>query len=266
MSLELKWDVTMDDLMTEKQLEFVTFIHQHYAMTGELLTEQLALEEFGFTKKQFRGFMASDKIQSALLERGIELSKFHLDPKSWQSKALTPKQLLVANSLLDLTDTRSDKKKLQDLEVSTTMYQSWLRDPVFGEYIRSRANAMLKENQHEADRALLDKIKQGDIKAISYLNELNGKFVPQRGNSDQNNQVLNLQSLIVRIVEIVTDEVEDLATAAKIGNRLEALMAGHRIAQSGGSVEQLPEPEVAQARELSPKMQDLLNEGQGVNI
>lgn len=252
--------------MNEDLLQFITFIHQHYAMTGELLTEQKAADDFGFTKTYFRQCMADERVQEALEERGIDLKRFHLSPDSWKSKALTPKQLLVANSILDLTDTRSEKKKLQDLEVSTGTYQSWLKDPVFSNYLRTRAESMLGDHQHDAHLALIDEAKSGNIRAIQYLNEINGRFLSQAGkNGNAESAVINLQNMIVRIVEIVQDEVDDPQTQLRISEKLAALTQGNILA-NGTAPEPIIVPPTAPARQYTDKQKELLDHGDGINL
>lgn len=235
-------------------------------MTGELLTEQKAAEEFGFTKKYFRECMADERVQEALEERGISLRDFHVEPGSWQSKALTPEQLLVANTMLDITDTRSEKKKLQDLGVKTTQYQTWLRDPVFSNYLRTRAEAMLGDNQYDVHLALVSEAKAGNIKAIQYLNELNGRFISQAGrNGNAESAVVNLQNMIVRIVEIVQDEVDDPATQLRISEKLAALTQGSILA-NGAQQDTIVRPPTAPPRVYTEKQKELLEHGDGINL
>lgn len=252
--------------LTERQLEFVTFIHQRHALTGELLTEQKAKDEFDIPFKFFRECMANEDVKEALSERGIELKAFHTDPSSWRSQALTPLQLLTANKMLDLADTKSDKRKLQELGVSTTQYQSWLRDPVFSDYIRSRAELLLGDSQHKAHLALLDKVEQGDVRAIAYYNELTNRFTPNANKGQSDNAVVNLQQIIVRIVEIITDEVDDPETVLRIGDKLQTLMSGHMLAQSAVPESDVTMPEVKQARTYTPKLKELLESGEGINL
>lgn len=249
--------------LSEDELQFVTFVHQYHAITGELLSAEKAKDEFGFPKTKYMEWMSDADVRHALGERGIDVKKYQADPGTWESKSLTPVQLLTANSLLDLTDTRSDKKKLQDLGVSTGQYQSWLRDPVFGDYLRTRAELLLKDSQHEAHLALLDKVRQGDMKAIAYLNEINGRYVQQNGSAQS--AVINLQQMIIKIVEIIQEEVEDGPTAVRIAERMEALTMGATLAGIQQEVQEITEPEVAKPRELTPAMQKLMDQGHGVD-
>jgi hypothetical protein len=211
--------------LTEFETQLVTFLTQQYGLTGKLLTADRALQEFGIPAGEFTKAIENPNVRAALVERGIVFERF--DESSWTSKSLTPIQLLVANSLLDLTDTRSQKKKLQDLETSTVTYQAWLKDPVFKEYLHKRAEQLIGENQHEVDSALLDRVRAGDLKAIAYYNELTGRFVQasrtQSGNVD-------IQSIIVKIIEIVDECVTLQEDKLKVGQKLKQLISARNMA------------------------------------
>ena len=215
--------VEQQEMLTPEQLDLVTFFSQYYNLTGELLTADKAEEDFNVPKELVSNSLANDLFIKALEERGINFSRF---ADTWLSKSLTPQQLIVANTLLDLTDQRSNKKKLQDLGVSTATYQTWLKDPVFANYVHTRAEQSLGENKHEVHLALLDKVRSGDIKAISYFNEMTGRFVPQRANA----QNFDVQSLIVKIIEIIDMHVTDSNMKLDIANDLKKLIAANNVA------------------------------------
>lgn len=230
---------------TFDKAQLVSFIEQHYALTGKILSADQALEEFGIPVGHYNSVLDDPKCKEALEEKGIVFQRFTGD---WTAKSLTPKQLLAANSMLDLTDTRSQKKKLQDLKVHTQTWQSWLKDPVFKEYLATRASQMINENEHEADLALLDRIRSGDMKAISLYYEMSGKFVPQRAG---NNNV-DIQNLLIKVIEIITEEVTDTDDAIRISNRLRALATARNVAGAimGSDDEPINVPEVVEIRDI----------------
>lgn len=256
--------------MTEEQLQFVTFIHQHHSLTGELMSQEYAGKEYGFSPPKYQRYMNLEVVKAALQERGIELARYidQPDENKWLSSSLTPDQLLVANTMLDLIDTRSEKKKLQDLGISTSKYQQWLKDPVFSTYLRERAESMIAgELQHDALLALGDKVRSGDINAIKYYHEFTNRFIPvaNRG-AGTNGATADIQGLLVRIIEIITDEVDDPLAITRIADRFKTLMTARTIAgQLIDESEPILIPEISQARVLTPKMQELLEKGEGVN-
>lgn len=260
--------------LTEDELQFVTYCHQIYALEGSILSEESAKQSLMMPPKEYQRLMSDDRILAALEERGVRppvgTSNNVVELKEWQKNlqvnSLTSQQLLVANAMLDLVDTRSQKKKLQDLGVSTQTYATWLKDAVFQNYLRTRAESMLGENQHEAALALLDKVRMGDIKAIELYYEMQGIYTRASASQVNAQQVaVDVQNLIVSIIEIITDEVDDFQVAARISNRMKGLIQARTIANDlvNGNVntttgEVLVKPDVVKAPELSPELKELM--------
>lgn len=231
--------------LTEFEVQLVTFLGQHYQLHNVLLSQDKAFEDYGIPVEKYKRALANPLFKQALVERGIVFERFDTD--NWTSKSLTPIQLLVADCLLDLTDTRTNKKKLQDHGVSTLQYNAWLKDPVFKDYLHKRASAAIGDNAHEVDLALLDRVRAGDLKAIELYYEMTGKFVKQRANASQ----IDPTNLITRIIEIIIEEVSDPDEAKSIAQRLRALITARNVA---GALVQDEEPiivpEITATREL----------------
>lgn len=249
--------------LTPEELEFVTIIHYEYGLHGELDLEGIS-KEYLYEEEYVKAALQDESILKALVERGLprRLLEGLVNVESPVGKAkLTPIQLIVANAMLDLADTRSVKKKLQDLGTNTATYQMWLRDPNFNNYLKERAESLIGDNQHEAMLALLDKVSGGDLNAIKYFHELTGRFVPQAATNNGASSSHDMQNMIIRIIEIIIDEVDDPQTALRISDRLKGLVTGAQIAGV------LPAPEVSVPeiahREITPEVQDLMNRGVG---
>ena len=138
--------------------------------------------------------------------------------------------MAVANALIDLTDTRSQKKKLQDFNISTSRYQAWLKDPIFREYLQERAESTLDDNAHEVNLALMDSVRSGNIKAIEYYNEITGRFVPMSRRGGSNAPSIDTHTLITSIIEIIQQRVKDRDVQAAIGQDLRQLIERNHMA------------------------------------
>lgn len=263
--------------LTEAELQFITFMHQNYELNGSILGMEACHELIGIPEDEYIELMSDERITSALDERGVVIklgtpvgssSKGNvIELKDWQKQValqtLTPVQLIVANTMLDLIDTRSQKKKLQDLGISTTTYNAWLKDPAFQGYLRERAENMLGDNQHEAHLALLDKVRMGDLKAIELYYEFQGIYTRASASQVNANQVaVDVQNLLVRIIEIINDEVDDPQVAANIADRFKDLMVARTIA---GEVvrQEIVQPEVAKPRVITEELQAIMDKGEG---
>lgn len=247
--------------VSEIDLDFITLIDQHWSLTGEIPTAEKAHDLWGFSLNEFTSLLSKASVIMALEERGINLSRIVTldsdDSPQWRKSSLTPTQLIVANALLDLTDQRSDKKKLQDLGVTTGQYQRWLKDPVFNSYLRERAEGLLGDSQHEASLALLDKVKAGDLAALKFYMEYTGRFLSSTDKGQSNGTAINqdFTALMVRIIEIITEEA-DGPTAFRIAQRLKEATAIHKMAIDISAAE-IVVPDVAPMRILTSEMKQL---------
>lgn len=272
--------------LTTDQLDFVTLVHQYFGIEGKLMNCSIAVKDYFFEEKEFNDLFGDPLVQKALTERGVinrrnapvlkhgngkprklkeeTLEQQQAEHRRWKDTSLDPMQLLVANSMLDLIDTRSQKKKLQDLGVSTGQYAAWMNDPVFSDYMRERAENMLGQGQHEAHLALLDKVRMGDMKAISYYNEMIGRFVTQNTGLGTNTSGSDFKNILVRILEIINDEIDDPAISLRIADKFKGLInaqtvAGHLM----GGEEPIEKPHIADTRDLTPRLQELMTKGEG---
>lgn len=248
-----------NEALAAEWIQFVTIVD--YEWNLKRLSDERLVEEYGYTEDEIRGLYSNDNVVAALLERGIDVGQIRPTGVHRHAK-LSPLQLIVANRLLDLTDNRSDKKKIQDSGVTTLQYNAWLADPEFTGYLRERAEGLLGSSQHEILLALMDKVKARDTSAIKLALEITGRHVSQTGSSNNGPSQHDVSNLITRVVEIIIDEVEDQPTAMRIAERLQGLVIGARVA---GTMEAaaIPKPEIATPREITPEVQSMMDKGLG---
>lgn len=244
--------------LTAEHIQFVTIVD--YEWNLKRLTDERLRDEYGYTASELNSYYADDRIKEALAERGINVSQIRPEEGIKHAK-LSPIQLIVANRLLDLTDNRSDKKKLQDSGVTTLQYSAWLSDPEFTGYMRERAEGLLGSSQHEILLALMDKVKARDTSAIKLALEVTGRHVSQTSGNNGPSQH-DVSGIIMRVVEIIIDEVEDQPTAMRIAERLQGLVTGAQIAGVMASPAVVI-PEIAQPREITPEVKAMMDQGLG---
>lgn len=203
--------------MSEKEFDVLNFIEQEWLLHGQLPTAARVKELGLATEVWYKTLLEREDVRRNLLARGIRFA----DNKG----VLTEQQLTAANVMLDLTDNRSRKKKLADLKIPTQLWESWLADPVFQDYLRQRSERIIGSNQHEAHLALLDRVRAGDMSAIKYFNEINGRYVQSRGDT------VDLPGLIFRIIEIVQKRVSNNEEIMAIADDLLTLANGVGVAQ-----------------------------------
>lgn len=267
--------------LTADELDFVNCLHQHTMIVGSLPDIETCINDYYYTEQEYETFMTSKAVTEALQERELLIrpdlevtkkGKYVGLPSTpvgdRAAKMLSPRQLMVANFMLDINDTRSDKKKLQDLQVSTQTYQRWLSDPKFSNYLKERAEGLIGNVQHEALLALADKVKAGDVSAIKLYLEFTNRFTSSSGGVNVNvgtgGTKADFQAVLVNILEIIQDEVDDPETIIRISERFKAMMQVQSVArQLLDNAEPIAVPEIAQNRELNPKLKELMNKGEG---
>lgn len=251
------------DIDLDEDASFASLVIMHHNLEDELLTPEKASKEYGIDPEEFVTFMKKEKVVQSLRDAGVireyqapEVIYLKVD-NDWRDNVLTPLQLKTANMMLDLIDTRSQKKKLQDVGVSTERYQNWLRDPIFNAYLRKRATDMLGETQHEAHLALLDKVRMGDTNALKLYYEITGMYVP--GGRTNDSQAQDFQLLLSRILEIINDEIDDPAIGARIADKFRTLIGANNMARDLTASVQADKPEIAGMRELTPRLRELMD-------
>lgn len=255
--------------LSPAQAEFITILDYEWHLKGNLDPDALK-DEYGFTDDEWEALANSSVVHAALQERGISIKTISPDAemvKALGRSKLTPIQLIVANAMLDMVDTRPPKKKLADLNVTPYQYQSWLKEPEFINYMKERSEGLLTDVSHEIMLAMIDKAMSGDMKAVAYYHEMTGRFVQTTSsNSGGGGSQHDLQQMIVRIIEIIVDEVDDFDTATRISERLKGLVMGHQIANAAvGEPDVIEQPEIAAPRNMTPRAVEMMKRGVGVN-
>jgi len=196
---------TREERAKKINADFNGFIETYYNQQGSLPSlERLKAE---FPEKPARSLQEDFKAAAVKLEtKGYGITK---------KDYLTPEQLAVANSILNLADKRSITKKLQDFQVSPAKYANWKKNPIFNGYLRERSEALLGESVGDVHLALIDSASNGDIQAIKLFYEITGRHTP---NSQQN---VNLQVMLTTVIEAIAKHVKDPETLQKIAAEIQ---------------------------------------------
>lgn len=200
---------------SEKQLRFMDFLEQCYYITSGLPSKDKALAAVpGLTASEYARWIESDDVLNHMSEvRGIDLRETR------NTEALTAEQLVVANTLLNLSDKRSERNKLKDLKVSPAKYEAWKKDPAFQQYMRHRAEAALGEAIPDIHMALIDVAKRGDISGIKLAYEMTGRW------SSKTVGDLNVEFLLMKVIEVIQRHITDPEKLISIADDL-ALLTG----------------------------------------
>jgi hypothetical protein len=199
--------------------QLLDWVEQYYNIHGVVPTVQVA-QDLGLDTELFKRWIRSKPFRKHLKDRGVALAS-ERHGSDIGVEALSPQQFAALKVMTDLTDNRSIKRKLSDLEISSQTWLEWTMDPVFGSYLNEFSERVLKSSQYEAHLALVDNVRAGDMTAIKYFNEITGRFSAANATS----AMINPGELIQNIVEILQEEIKDTDTLTTIGKRMMGMVA-----------------------------------------
>lgn len=164
----------------------------------------------------------SSKFQRALEDRGIKTTS---DPY------LTLRQETFLQAYLNPLNLKAPQVIAKQMKISLAELDGWMREKHFAQAMEVKASENLKKYLPLADAALGAAAQSGDMKAITFLNQMTGRFDPNA------KQQLDVVGLLMQVQDIVLRNVRDPITKRNIGRELMALAQGN----SPASV--IPEPQ-----------------------
>jgi hypothetical protein len=189
---------------------------------GLFLEVQTILDQDpALTKEQVELIFPSERFQNALEKRGIKTTK---------NPNLTLRQETFLQAYLNPMNLLTPQVLAKRMKISLTELDGWFRQKEFAAAMSAKAEDNLRKYIPIADQALGQLVQSGDMKAITFLNQLTGRFDPNaKGN-------LDVPALLMQVQDIILRHVLDPAVKRNIARELIALASG----QSHFSA--LPEP------------------------
>lgn len=223
--------------LSKEQYNLLLFMEQYYWTKGGLPTYELLVRSgIEYPEDLFYETWSNPRFLDGLRGRGIPEHLLDVERGFFKGRILTEQQLTVANVMLDVLDKRSRLKKLTELGISTSEYNSWLRDPTYRQYCLERAEELLESNQHVAHMSLIDRVSQGDLGAIKYFNSMTGRY-RERVSAGVEVNVTNVtgSDMLIKVVEVIQKHVKDPEILSAIGEDI--------LAITGGGIQQNQSPQ-----------------------
>jgi hypothetical protein len=189
------------EFLEDWQREAVLFIEKHHSTTGAMPEDDDIIEYLRFLKFKINSLHIDELKENELFQASMRSRGLNLD-----SRKLTQRQMAAASAMLNLTDRRSDEKKLRDIGVSTEEFSNWLQDNMFAEYMRQRSEVMISNSIHEAHMGLMRGVRQGNTASIKLYYELTGRYNPNE------EQQVNIRILIAKMLEVIQKHVRNPET------------------------------------------------------
>jgi hypothetical protein len=154
----------------------------------------------------------SSKFQRSLADRGIKVSRdglLSLRQETFLQAYLNPLNLLPPQVLA------------KRMKIGVAELDGWMREKGFAAAFKVKSAENLERFLPLADQALGQLVQSGDMKAITFLNQLTGRFDPNAKGQ------LDVMGLLMMVQDIVLRHVRDPITKRNIGRELMALAQGN---------------------------------------
>lgn len=200
--------------LTERQAECLTYIEQEFFLNGSVPTIDKLHEVFGNSKATIKKWMESPEFDFILTSKGII--------RKTPDGVLTAPQMMMVNMLLNIADRRSDREKCEACGINPAQLSAWRRDPTFIAYLQKRAETMFKDSDDIAYLNVIKNMQGGDLGAAKFYFEMTGKYQPSVRHD------INIDSVMVRLIEVIQIHVKDPAILEAIAADFEAIHSGTR--------------------------------------
>lgn len=205
--------------LTSSEVKVLNYVEQVYWETGLVPTPERVASDLDLSVGVIRRAYGNEIFCQQLSTRGIDSEALITVGKVIkETKALSPKQILVANMMLNLHDPRSEREKLSLCKVSSQQYHAWLRQPQFQEFLRKRGEALFSSNDAFAYKALVKNVKAGDNKSLELFFRMRGIYRPEVSVN------LNIEVVLQRVVEVISTHVKDPHVLQAIAGELESII------------------------------------------
>lgn len=194
---------------TKLESQMVSFCETEWFLKGVLPTPETLSVKFDKTPKAITEFLDREEVRKSFNSRGIPIIA---------GRDLDPQQITMINEILNLHDTRSERKKLSDANISARQWEGWKKDPRVRQYMTRRAEDILNGAIPDAHLALVERVRAGDMGALKFYYEMTGRYTGQ-------NAQLDPKVLVTRIFDIIAKHVTNPLTLQAIATEFQ-LLAG----------------------------------------
>ena len=179
---------------------------------GLFLEMQTILDQDSeLTEKQVELVWPTPKFQKSLETRGIASTK---------NPNLTLRQETFLQAYLNPMNLKTPQVLAKQMKISLLELDGWMRQKEFAKAMSAKAQENLEKYIPMADQALGQLVQQGDMKAITFLNQLTGRFDPNKAGS------IDIVSVMMQVQDVILRHVRDPEVKRNIARELIAIANG----------------------------------------
>ncbi len=189
-------------------------------------------QDQALTRDEVELVWQTSKFQRSLQDRGIATTK---------NPNLTLRQETFLQTYLNPMNLKPPQIIAKQLKISIPELDGWMRQKHFAEAMSAKSEENLRKFLPMADQALGQLVQQGDMKAITFVNQMTGRFDPNA------RQSVDVVALLLAVQDIVLKHVRDPITKRNIARELMAMAQG----QHSSTVIPEPMPDAIMANETT---------------
>ena len=179
---------------------------------GLFLEPQVVMDQdASLTKEDVELVWSSSKFQRALVDRGI---------RTTSNPNLTLRQETFLQAYLNPLNLLTPQVLAKRMKISLNELDGWFRQKEFASALKVKAEENLQKFIPMADAALGQLVQQGDMKAITFVNQLTGRFDPNA------KQSVDVPALLLQVQDIILRHVQDAGVKRNIARELIAMASG----------------------------------------
>lgn len=210
--------------LTETQRNLLSYCEAQWYLHGKLPTPKALCDKYKLKPSTLNEWLKTEEFKLNFEARGIP---------TIHANELTAEQITVINTMLSLSDTRSERKKLSDMGIQARTWEGWKRDPVVMEYMREVSERLLADAIPDAHLALVDKVRAGDMSALKFYYEMSGRYTGQNNGVDP-------KALLGKVLDIISKHVTDPEVLQSIATDFMLLAGVDRLGNMSTKLEQPP--------------------------
>lgn len=219
-----KFEIAADLPKTKEQKLFEKVLAAAIAADrqGLFLEVQTVLDQdASLTKEQVELVWPTSKFQKSLESRGIATTK---------NPNLTLRQETFLQAYLNPLNLKPPQVLAKQMKIGVPELDGWMRQKEFAKAMSAKAQENLEKYIPMADQALGQLVQQGDMKAITFLNQLTGRFDPNKAG------VIDIASVMMQVQDVILRHVREPEIKRNIAREL--IM----IANGQNPMAAIPEP------------------------
>ena len=193
-----------EPVLSELERKILNFCETEWFLQGRLPTPETLQTKFNLSPKALMKSLTSELVVKSFEGRGVPII---------EGRTLSPDQVTAINTILNTTDTRSQRKKLQDMGISAAQWNGWKQSAQFKEYYKKRVEQIFGDALPDVHMALMDRAVNGDLGALKFYYEITGHYTG-------NGQAVDLKMILERVFEIISLHVQNPAQLSAIAGDL----------------------------------------------